>query len=174
VEGRPYLIGTAYPPFTCKGCGRNTIPGKAPLSKGEVRCEKLNESCTQCAAWVRRNPGKTLADRREMRKAPYTVKEPDGGSMDWQRESECQWYPDEPEMWYPLPAGEHPRTSRNVAYAKRVCQRCPVVTECLRWSMANGETGVRGGVYLRAGKIWNGPQRVRKRKRAAEKEKVAA
>lgn len=166
--GAGYDLDTAFPPYVCKGCGR-TVQRNGRVQPGEAKPNKRNEDCTACAAWVRARPGKTLADCRAHRERAYTVAEP-GGNMDWQRDAECQWYRDEPEMWYPVEPRQRPGDQPRVRMAKQICWKCPVRAACLDWSIANKETGVRGGTYLRNGEPWHGPKRPgRKPKVAAEK-----
>jgi WhiB family redox-sensing transcriptional regulator len=56
----------------------------------------------------------------------------------WWEHAACAWtYPDE---WFPAKG----KSSR---VAKRICQRCPVRTECLEYALATGTTeGIWGGM----------------------------
>lgn len=49
----------------------------------------------------------------------------------------------EPELFWGSrdPAKNRAKNAR----AKRVCARCPVISECLSWALAHGERGVWGG-----------------------------
>lgn len=56
----------------------------------------------------------------------------------WQRYAACRG--EDPETFFPAGAGD-PAAAR----AKQVCGGCEVRTDCLRFAMAAGESGVWGG-----------------------------
>lgn len=63
---------------------------------------------------------------------------------DWRDDAACREHP-EPETWFPV--GSSPEALQAEEAAKRVCNRCPVRTDCLDWAMDTGQdTGVWGGV----------------------------
>lgn len=55
--------------------------------------------------------------------------------MDWRTQAACR--DENPELFFPVdtsgPALSH------VAQAKSVCQRCPVMSECLTWALESGQ-----------------------------------
>ncbi|MFI5684073.1 WhiB family transcriptional regulator [Streptomyces sp. NPDC051636] len=62
--------------------------------------------------------------------------------MEWLRSAACVG--EDPELFFPV--GTTGPALRDVTAAKRVCARCPVVTQCLAYALANGQTsGVWGG-----------------------------
>ncbi|MFD8567715.1 WhiB family transcriptional regulator [Streptomyces sp. NPDC057694] len=55
---------------------------------------------------------------------------------------------EDPELFFPV--GSTGPALRETEAAKQVCHRCPVVTECLDWAVATGQTtGVWGGTSER-------------------------
>lgn len=61
-------------------------------------------------------------------------------SMKWQRRAACKGK--DAEMWFP--------TRQTSAEAKKICNRCPVKTECLEYSLiTEQEWGLWGGVSQR-------------------------
>lgn len=51
---------------------------------------------------------------------------------------------EDPELFFPV--GSSGPALHDIAAAKRVCARCPVITECLRFALSSGQTsGVWGG-----------------------------
>lgn len=64
-------------------------------------------------------------------------------SRDWRSRAVCR--DEDPELFYPV--GTSGPALMQVAEAKSVCRRCPVVSECLTWAMEAGENaGVWGGM----------------------------
>ncbi|MBI3648368.1 MAG: WhiB family transcriptional regulator [Actinobacteria bacterium] len=62
--------------------------------------------------------------------------------MDWLRSAAC--ISEEPELFFPV--GSSDDATRRTARAKEVCRRCPVIHECLEWSLATAQdAGVWGG-----------------------------
>lgn len=60
---------------------------------------------------------------------------------DWEDAALCQQVA--PDLWFPA-EGDNPRD------AKRICARCPVTDECLRWALDHDERfGVWGGLSAR-------------------------
>lgn len=63
--------------------------------------------------------------------------------MDWRHRSACR--DEDPELFFPV--GEQGPALTQVAEAKTVCVRCPVLDECLSWGLETGqEFGVWGGL----------------------------
>lgn len=63
--------------------------------------------------------------------------------MNWRHSALCR--EEDPEMWFPV--GTSGPALRQLAEAKAVCERCPVIGECLAWAVAAGEGfGVWGGM----------------------------
>ncbi|MFJ4713983.1 WhiB family transcriptional regulator [Streptomyces sp. NPDC088785] len=55
---------------------------------------------------------------------------------------------EDPELFFPV--GSAGPAVQDAEAAKQVCRRCPVVTECLDWAVATGQTnGVWGGTSER-------------------------
>ena len=62
--------------------------------------------------------------------------------MDWRHRALC--LDEDPELFFPI--GTTGPATTQVDQAKIVCQRCPVMQECLSWALETGqETGVWGG-----------------------------
>ncbi|MFQ6145803.1 WhiB family transcriptional regulator [Streptomyces sp. SID10815] len=62
--------------------------------------------------------------------------------MEWLRSAACVG--EDPELFFPV--GTIGPARRDIAAAKRVCARCPVITQCLSFALGNGQTaGVWGG-----------------------------
>ncbi|MEU8591730.1 WhiB family transcriptional regulator [Streptomyces sp. NPDC048664] len=62
--------------------------------------------------------------------------------MEWLRYAAC--VDEDPELFFPV--GSTGPAVTEVAEAKRVCHRCPVMEECLTWALRSGQTsGVWGG-----------------------------
>lgn len=63
--------------------------------------------------------------------------------MDWRQRAICR--EEDPELFFPV--GTSGPALLQIAEAKTVCRRCPVVSECLTWALASGEDfGVWGGM----------------------------
>lgn len=63
--------------------------------------------------------------------------------MDWRNLSACLHQ--DPELFFPL--GDAAPARRQEEAARRVCARCPVRGQCLRWALESGEDfGVLGGM----------------------------
>lgn len=62
---------------------------------------------------------------------------------DWRHSSECR--DEDPELFFPI-GSAGPAMSQAVK-AKAVCQRCPVIGECLDWAIRSGQdSGIWGGM----------------------------
>jgi WhiB family redox-sensing transcriptional regulator len=62
--------------------------------------------------------------------------------MEWLRHAACVG--EDPELFFPV--GATGPALEDIAAAKRVCRRCPVIVECLSWALSSGQTaGVWGG-----------------------------
>lgn len=63
--------------------------------------------------------------------------------MDWRHRAVCR--DEDPELFFPV--GNSGPALAQIAEAKAVCARCPVVNECLEWAIATGQdAGVWGGM----------------------------
>ena len=63
--------------------------------------------------------------------------------MDWRHRAICR--DEDPELFFPV--GTSGPALLQIAEAKTVCRRCPVVTECLTWALESGQdAGVWGGM----------------------------
>jgi WhiB family transcriptional regulator, redox-sensing transcriptional regulator len=54
----------------------------------------------------------------------------------------------DPELFFPVGEGGAPRSRKQIAAAKAVCLRCPVIERCRDWALANPtltEFGIWGG-----------------------------
>lgn len=63
-------------------------------------------------------------------------------STEWMADAECRYY--DPELFFPV--GTTGPAVAQIAEAKTVCRRCPVMSECLTWALATAQDhGVFGG-----------------------------
>jgi WhiB family transcriptional regulator, redox-sensing transcriptional regulator len=63
--------------------------------------------------------------------------------MNWRHRAACRT--NDPELFFPL--GTSGPALDQLAEAKSVCHRCPVVSECLAWALVTGQDfGVWGGM----------------------------
>jgi WhiB family redox-sensing transcriptional regulator len=63
--------------------------------------------------------------------------------MSWYHDAACQ--SEDPELFFPI--GTNGPALLQLMDAKRICARCPVQSECLRWAIVTGmEYGVWGGM----------------------------
>jgi len=63
--------------------------------------------------------------------------------VDWRFRAACRT--EDPELFFPV--GSSGPALRQLAEAKSVCRRCPVLLQCRMWALSTGqETGVRGGL----------------------------
>ncbi len=61
---------------------------------------------------------------------------------EWRDKAACR--DEDPELFFPI--GNGPAAQAQIARAKAVCARCPVVRECLAWALETGQdAGVWGG-----------------------------
>ncbi|MGV9254277.1 WhiB family transcriptional regulator [Streptomyces sp. NPDC003697] len=62
--------------------------------------------------------------------------------MEWLRSAACVG--EDPELFFPV--GTIGPAVQDIDAAKRICARCPVITECLAFALGSGQTaGVWGG-----------------------------
>jgi WhiB family redox-sensing transcriptional regulator len=62
--------------------------------------------------------------------------------MEWLLRAACVGA--DPDLFFPV--GSTGPALEEIAAAKRVCARCPVISECLAWALGSGQTsGVWGG-----------------------------
>ncbi|NYI95904.1 WhiB family redox-sensing transcriptional regulator [Streptomonospora nanhaiensis] len=84
----------------------------------------------------------------------------------WMGSALCAQIPTEQDLWFP-----EPERGPVIAWAKRVCARCPVRSECLEAALAlSGPDAPRG--------VWGGTtaherERIRSRRRAARRGQAA-
>ena len=63
--------------------------------------------------------------------------------MDWRARAACRT--EEPDLFFPV--GSSGPALVQLAEAKSVCRRCPVVVQCRTWALTTGQdTGVWGGM----------------------------
>ena len=63
--------------------------------------------------------------------------------MDWRHRAACAR--EDPELFFPV--GTSGPAMLQIAEAKKVCRRCPVLESCLEWALASGQdAGVWGGM----------------------------
>ncbi len=63
--------------------------------------------------------------------------------MDWRHEAICR--DEDPELFFPV--GNSGPAIAQIAEAKVVCRRCPVMSDCLAWALESGQdAGVWGGM----------------------------
>jgi WhiB family redox-sensing transcriptional regulator len=61
--------------------------------------------------------------------------------MDWRKCGKCR--NKDPELFFPV--GTSGPALLQIAEAKEVCRRCPVLEQCRDWAVDNGVEGVWGG-----------------------------
>ncbi|MDQ2845834.1 MAG: WhiB family transcriptional regulator [Actinomycetota bacterium] len=63
--------------------------------------------------------------------------------MDWRHRAICR--DEDPELFFPI--GNSGPALLQIAEAKAVCERCPVISDCLSWALESGQdAGVWGGM----------------------------
>ena len=63
--------------------------------------------------------------------------------MDWRHQAACR--DEDPELFFPV--GNTGPALQQIEEAKKVCNRCSVINECLKWALESGqEAGVWGGL----------------------------
>ncbi|MPY59182.1 WhiB family transcriptional regulator [Streptomyces spongiae] len=63
--------------------------------------------------------------------------------MEWLRSAACVG--EDPDLFFPV--GTSGPALRDIAAAKRVCSRCPVISQCLSWALSSRQlAGVWGGL----------------------------
>lgn len=63
--------------------------------------------------------------------------------MDWRHRAGCR--DEDPELFFPV--GNSGPALLQIAEAKTVCRRCPVISDCLTWALDTGQdAGVWGGM----------------------------
>ena len=63
--------------------------------------------------------------------------------MDWRHDAACRDV--DPELFFPI--GNTGPAILQIAEAKQVCHRCPVMEPCLQWAIESGQdSGVWGGL----------------------------
>lgn len=66
--------------------------------------------------------------------------------MDWQWKAACQDIED-PEIFFPVGQYGQPAPEWRIEETKRICRRCPVAEECLKWALdTNQRYGIWGGM----------------------------
>jgi len=85
-----------------------------------------------------------------MKKMPSTIRSVQIEQLDWQRDSECQWY--DPALFDAFSRASKKAWHR-VFRAAQICDRCSVRTECMEFGMDEQMTGVWGGFYMVEGQV---------------------
>lgn len=68
-------------------------------------------------------------------RVPQRLRTP-GDDMDgWIRQGACRT--SEPELFFPVTPPGYPRQKEQLAEAKAVCHRCPVIESCRMWALAH-------------------------------------
>lgn len=63
--------------------------------------------------------------------------------MDWRHNAVCR--DEDPELFFPV--GNSGPALAQIAHAKMVCHRCPVLAQCQEWAFESGQdAGVWGGM----------------------------
>jgi WhiB family redox-sensing transcriptional regulator len=63
--------------------------------------------------------------------------------QNWRDHAACRW--EDPELFFPV--GTSGPALLQIAEAKRVCARCPVIEQCLAWALDSGQDdGIWGGM----------------------------
>lgn len=62
--------------------------------------------------------------------------------MDWRHQAAC--VNEDPETFFPI--GATGPALLQIADAKAVCYRCPVIEQCLQWALEHESHGVWGGM----------------------------
>ncbi|MER6093516.1 WhiB family transcriptional regulator [Streptomyces bluensis] len=63
--------------------------------------------------------------------------------MEWLWSAACAG--EDPDLFFPV--GTSGPALRDIAAAKHICSRCPVIRQCLTWALSSGQTaGVWGGL----------------------------
>lgn len=62
--------------------------------------------------------------------------------LDWRHRARCKG--EDPELFFPAGTGSVYDTQ--IAQAKAVCARCPVIEQCREWALESGEGGIWGGM----------------------------
>lgn len=98
------------------------------------------------AEWRRAVGGSTLSQFRSARARVLRTPniEPKASAlMDWRPKAACLDH--DPELFFPI--GSTGPALDQVAQAKAVCQRCPVIDTCLEWALrTNQHDGIWGGL----------------------------
>lgn len=73
---------------------------------------------------------------------PVNRLRPEYTVADWRHDAACR--DEDPEIFFPIAPSD---STLSAAAAKSVCQRCPVVHDCLTWALDSGQRlGVWGGL----------------------------
>jgi WhiB family redox-sensing transcriptional regulator len=95
---------------------------------------------------VPRTSGARLRAATADERAPARSPHPAGAAVsgvDWRHRAICR--DEDPELFFPV--GTSGPALLQIAEAKTVCRRCPVVSECLSWALDSGQdAGVWGGM----------------------------
>lgn len=77
---------------------------------------------------------------------PFNRLRPEYAVADWRNDAACR--NEDPEMFFPMAPSDSTMSATSAASAaKSVCQRCPVVHDCLTWALDSGQRlGVWGGM----------------------------
>lgn len=149
-------VPTALPP--CTVCGRAVRPQRAPATPGTVRyggkgkCAACYQTQYRAKKKADRDARRAKSRRDHARKAPTTTVEtpPPPPLIDLTPDPQADWREDalcaqtDPTIFFPE------RSSEGTHAAKKICQACPVQTECLQFALDNDEPhGIWGGMAPR-------------------------
>jgi hypothetical protein len=79
---------------------------------------------------------------RAMTQQLHHLRRLDEPRFDWRGEAACRGT--DPELFFPIGAGRN--SLSQIAAAKRICARCPVIERCRESALANGYEGIWGGL----------------------------
>jgi len=66
---------------------------------------------------------------------PQRLRTPGDDMEAWVQEGACRT--SEPELFFPITSPGFPRPKQQIAEAKAVCHRCPVIESCRGWALAH-------------------------------------
>ena len=125
-------------------------PGEDSEADGRGRVERPHKSaCPERGVGLSLpRPSPSGGDPMTYSQHPEPPREPDrsgvAGSLPaWRAKAAC--LDEDPEIFFP--AGTTGLASEQLAQAKAVCRRCPVIVQCLRWALqTHQDAGVWGGM----------------------------
>ncbi len=129
--------------------GISTVEGAAALARVIDKTAFPLGAISVRKQLIARQPAPEIADvvsdmtDKQLKKLAARVGKPVITKDDWRHRAICQ--DEDPELFFPV--GTSGAALLQIAEAKTVCRRCPVVTECLTWALESGQdAGVWGGM----------------------------